>query len=534
MRRVVLIAVLVALVASAAATAAQARTEPAQQPFRVLIVDHLRLADLQRLEKRGAVGLLVPGVGPTTNRRRALASLLRGAVVNARLGGVPRGPQLIGTHAATGIPTAHPVIVLALPKKGALIRNDRRYPIAVLGRGCQGLLSSPTTRIPGLVSIVDIAPTALGHLRGSLSCTPAANAGATVQRLNRQISANNVLKLPSLFVVAGVAVLLALFRPRAALATPSAALLATLLLGAIGATNAWALAVSLGLLAFAGALLLGRLCRTEGRLLALFAGTIALYLAALVFEPTWVAINPLGPTQNSRFYGVGNQLETLLLVPALLGAALAGKRFGLPGFVAFAGVSLLTVSANGLGSDAGGAIVLAVGFAVLGARLTRVRGRGIVVALGLSAAAVATLVSWDLHHGGQNHLRSAFDNGPKGMLAVIENRVPLAYQPAVDQWYLTTELAVAFVVVALLALAQRRHPAGRRAVLEAVVVSVVTSLLVNDSAAYVLLAGATCLVAVARPAFAYAPLRRLSLVPTPLVPVPQRAAPEAPVLPDYN
>ena len=526
MRRIALTAVLVAVVATAAATAAQARTVPAQQPLRVLIVDHLRLADLQRLEQRGAVGVLVPGVGPTTNRRRALASLLRGAVVNARLGGVPRGPQLIGTNAATGIPTGHPEIVLALPKKGAPILNDRRYPVAVLGRGCHGLLVSPTTRIPGLVSIVDIAPTALGHLRGSLSCEAAGDAGATARKLDRRIAANNVLKLPSLFVVAGIAVLLALFRPRAALATPPAALLATLVLGAVGPTDPWVLAVALGLLTFAGALLLGRVCRSEGALLALFAGTILAYLAALALAPTWVAINPLGPTQNSRFYGVGNQMETLLLVPALLGAALAGKRFGIPGFVAFAALALVTVVGNGLGADGSGAIVFGVGFAVLGARLARVRLRGILVALALSGGAVATLVSWDLHHAGPNHLRSAFDHGTAGMLAVVENRVPLSYEPALHQWYLTTELAVPFVVVAAAALLQRRHPAGRRAVLEALVVSVLTSLVVNDSAAYVLLAGATCLVAAARPRLAYAPLRRLSLVPAPLVPVPQPAAPD--------
>jgi hypothetical protein len=517
---------LIALVAlAAAAPAAQAHTVPAQQPFRVLIIDHLRLADLERLQKRGGVGLLVPGVGPRTNRRRALAALLRGQMVNARLGGVPRGPQLIAANAATGIPTGHPEIVLALPPRGAPVLNDRRYPVAILGRGCHGLLESPTTRIPGLVSIIDIAPTVLGHRNGSLSCSSTPHAEATARSLDRRIAANNALKLPSLFVVAGVVVLLALVRPRAALAAPPAALLATLLLGAIGLANPAVLGVGLGLLTLGGALLLGRLCRSTTALLALFAGTILVYLVALSAAPTWVAINPLGPTQNSRFYGVGNQMETLLLVPALLGAALAGRRFGVPGFVAFAALVLVTVAENDLGSDAGGAVVLGVGFAVLAARLARLRLRGLVIALALSGAAVATLVSWDLHRGGPNHLRSVFGHGSEGLLAVARNRFPLAYEPALHQWYLTAELAAAFVLVAVVAIA-RRHPPGRRAVLEALVVSVVTSLLVNDSAAYVLLGGATCLVAAARPAIAYAPLRRFSLAARLVPRVPPQPAPE--------
>ena len=68
---------------------ASARTAPGQPLFRVLVVDHLSPSQLRHLASRGAVGLLVPGVGATINRRQALAAMLRGAQVNARLGGVP-------------------------------------------------------------------------------------------------------------------------------------------------------------------------------------------------------------------------------------------------------------------------------------------------------------------------------------------------------------------------------------------------------------------------------------------------------------
>src|SRR5436190_16191756 len=43
----------------------------------------------------GAVGLLVPGSGPSVSRASALASLETGRVRNSLLGGKPRGPRLI-------------------------------------------------------------------------------------------------------------------------------------------------------------------------------------------------------------------------------------------------------------------------------------------------------------------------------------------------------------------------------------------------------------------------------------------------------
>ena len=55
------------------------------------------------------------------------------------------------------------MIVVTLPPRGSPHANNRRYPIAVVGHGFHGLLKSQTTRIDGLVSIVDIAPTALGR-----------------------------------------------------------------------------------------------------------------------------------------------------------------------------------------------------------------------------------------------------------------------------------------------------------------------------------------------------------------------------------
>ena len=67
------------LVATALALlAGEARAET--QAFRVLVVPGLELADLEALQQRAAVGLLVPGAGPRVSEEAALAGLERGTV----------------------------------------------------------------------------------------------------------------------------------------------------------------------------------------------------------------------------------------------------------------------------------------------------------------------------------------------------------------------------------------------------------------------------------------------------------------------
>src|SRR5215468_8697609 len=91
-----LLAVLAAaVVALAAPGPAAARQQPLGATFKVYVLDRISDATFASLAERGAVGLVRPGYGPTTNRRHALAELVRGAEVNARLGGVPKGKPLI-------------------------------------------------------------------------------------------------------------------------------------------------------------------------------------------------------------------------------------------------------------------------------------------------------------------------------------------------------------------------------------------------------------------------------------------------------
>jgi hypothetical protein len=484
------------------AAPAGAKTLPAAPPFRVVILDHITGWQLRLFAKHGAVGLLVPGTGPTTNRRQALAQLVRGVREDSYLGGVPEGPRLLSATLATGTPSRARTIVVTLPPRGGPVANDKRYYIAVLGGGFHGLLVSQTTRIPGLVSIVDIAPTALGHLRGSLTSMPSRHAIGSLKSLNAQIHANNRLKLAALIVLACFVLLLTFIRPRAALTAVPAALLASIGLGAAHVTNEVAILAVLIVATVGGGLWLAHVCRTDGRLLLLILGVLVLHLYLLAMRPEWVALTPLGPTQNSRFWGIGNQLETLLLAPLLAGAAIAARRFGALGFAAFGVLGLFMMTDNRFGSDGGGAIVLGVALAFLGARTLRLGARGFIVLLGIAAAIVLKVVSSNLSTAGPDHLRSAFGNGMSGLIAVAENRVPLSYMPAVRNWPVVMPLAIWFLVSFAVALAVARRKTARDFVFT-LGLAMVTSLAVNDSAMYELTGGIVVLAALVR--FAPAP-----------------------------
>ena len=114
-----------------------------------------------RYAHQGAIGLLVPGAGSTVTRAGALSSLVRGKVVSSLIGGKATGAATIGL-------AAHPAAVtiyVTLPPPGRS-HNTRRYPVAIVGGGYHGVLVSGRTKIPGLISIADIAPTAVALEHG--------------------------------------------------------------------------------------------------------------------------------------------------------------------------------------------------------------------------------------------------------------------------------------------------------------------------------------------------------------------------------
>jgi len=473
------------------AGAAQATT------FEVVVVPGFTLDDLEEAQELGAVGLLNPGAGPETSRALAEASLVRGEVRNSLRGGGPTGPPLLETTDGALGSAGGPAIYVGLPE-GGLQPNDRRYPILVVGPGYEGLLTSEETRIPGLVSVVDVAPTALDR-DGALGSERTADAAAELRSLDERIDDNNGVRLPATILVCALVVALALVLPAAAVPGLAAALLANLLLGVAGVSGFWPVLVVLALAAAAGGPLLARALDAPFALGLALAGVLAAYLLALGLDGTTVALSPFGPTQNSRYYGLSNLLETLLLVPALAGAALLWKRLGWPGYGATALVAFVAVAGNRFGADGGGAVVLAVGLAVLAVLLAGCGRRALALALAVALVLALGLVTLDAATGGSSHVTRALEDGPRGLAGDLAERVELSWERATSEWYVAVVVAGLLVLFAALVvrLLRRPEPTRARAVPLALAAAIAASLVVNDSPTDVLLVGTTCYVAVA-------------------------------------
>jgi mono/diheme cytochrome c family protein len=429
-----LVGILVAL-AVAAPAAAAVRVVP---PF-----------PLGRYAGTAAIGLAVPGAGPTVTRESALHTLLTGNVKSSLLGGTTAGAPLI--ELGKGPP---PDTLVVLPPEGRT-ENDR-YPIAVTP-GPRGVLTSDSTRIAGLVSLADVA-------RGRLEVVAVDDPVGTLQRLERRIERNDRIRLPLTVLVGALAYIAAVFAPRLAPRVILLALAANLWLAG------WWVVALVGL---AAALLpLGLAC----------AAVLTAYLLVLGLDAEAVALSPFGPSQAGRFYGVSNLLETLLLVPALLGAALLGRAG-----VAVATVAVVAVAGSRFGADGGGLLVLLAAYATLllrtiGARLDARRTAAIAVA---AVAAGIALVGLDAALGGTSHVTEALGDGPAAVLGDVADRLELSARrtfAAPGPAFAALASLVVLVVVAL------KRP--RRPLTDAVLVAVLVSLLVNDTPGDVLGVGA--------------------------------------------
>lgn len=434
--------VVIALLVAAPAAQAGVRVVP---PF-----------DPATYANRAAVGLLVPGAGPTVTREAALAALLRGKLEHGLLGGVAPGRDLIELGADGG-----PDVIVSLPPPGRS-ENDERYGIALLGR--RGLLTSDSTRIDGLVSITDVA-------RGRLRVVPDDDPAAALERLDERIERNSRLRLPLTIALAALLIGLALVRPRHAVRALLVALAANLWLSPV-------LAVAAGLAALA--LPLGWAC----------AAILAAYLVSLGVDAETVALSPFGPSQSGRFYGINNLLETMLLAPALVGAALL-RRVG----VLVAALAVVTIAGNRFGADGGGLVVLAAAYLVLWLRARDVRPSWRLAA-GVAAGAVVLallLAGLDAATGGASHVSDAIGDGPTALAGDLADRIELSVRRTARSLGAAAVVLGSLAILAAIALRARREP-----VLDAFLVGLAVSLVVNDTPGDVLGAGAAIAIALAR------------------------------------
>jgi len=404
---------------------------------------------LDRYAGSGAIGLAVPGAGPTVTRESALHTLLTGRVESSLLGGAAAGRPLITL--GSGPP---PDTLVVLPPPGRS-ENDR-YPIAVTP-GPRGVLTSDSTRIDGLVSLADVA-------HGKLEVVSVSDPVATLERLERRIERNDRIRLPLTLLVGALAYVAAVLAPRLAPRVLLVALAANLWLA-----GWWVVALSV---AAAVALPLGPAC----------AAVLAAYLLALGLDPESVALSPFGPSQAGRFYGVSNLLETMLLVPAILGVARVGRAWP-----AVATLAVVTVAGSRFGADGGGLLVLLAVYATLALRTT---GRRLGVArlalVGGGVVAVgALLVGVDAALGGSSHVTHAVGDGPGAVLGDLADRLEISARRTFAG---VGPAFAALASLAVLVFVATRRPRGP--LTDSILVGLVVSLLVNDTPGDVLGMGA--------------------------------------------
>jgi hypothetical protein len=140
--------------------------------------------------------------------------------------------------------------------------------------------------------------------------------------------------------------------------------------------------------------------------------TIAAYVVDLVFHSHLIVRSILGPNPRfgSRYYGIGNELESVLPVVLFIGVAAAlGSRQRSRGAAAVFAISGLVLGvafgSARLGADVGGVITVGAGAAVatLVMLTERITWRGVLVVIATPIVAVVALAGLDLATGGNGH-----------------------------------------------------------------------------------------------------------------------------------
>jgi hypothetical protein len=444
-------------------------------------------------------------------------------VGEARLGQAAQTAHFLGQRGL--------VIAIAAPTG----KTDEPIPIGIAGEGFDGNLTSDTTRTDGYVTSTDIAPTIIEFFRAATGdqrlAVPDQMIGqairgegsvdtASIESLAKRFPVVSSRRGPVIgfsllaWVLAlGLVVLVARrLAPVAVRLTGLSVIYLPLLLLA-GAALEPARYPEM-LLVMLGAPLLAALtlAALRGyRALAVGAAiTVGAYALDAILGSPLSALSLLGPNPmlGVRFYGIGNELESLLSVVIVggIGAALAGFAPRLsPGRCAavflVAGLVLAGIFASGrFGADVGAAIDIPMGVAVAALVVTGGRRRWILLVILVPLVVLAVLAIADLVSGANSHFtRSVLDAGGLHSLGdTAQRRLEQTARSFVRPILLVALPLVAIaVLVAVLNRARlarwvREVPAMRAALIGAVVATIVATL-ANDSGALLLEIGAAYL-----------------------------------------
>jgi hypothetical protein len=487
------------------------------------------------IESEGANGDAVAVADPLAGTAGLMAASEEGEVATDA-GCPPRGcPGLNVVAANVG---QLPAMIERLDGQDLLIALERPAPesgellsIGAAGAGFDGLLTSDSTRMAGLVLTTDIAPTVLERLgiatpeqmSGKPIRTEDEPAGAEVAALEDRLGEVRPRRGPVIgsTVLAWIAVALlaaALLGARGArtglamLALSAIYLPALLLVGAALEPAEWVEVLIVGLggpLAAAATLLV---LRGYAAVAAACAVTVLAYAVDVVAGSPLTALSLMGPNPalGVRFFGIGNELEATLAPLVLLGAG-AGiaawmpservRREGGPvAALAFGAACLVATAAfapGRFGADVGAAIVLAVGGGVAAAAvLGAARRRTVVLVLAAPLLALGLLAVADLLLGGDAHLsRSVLEAGGLDEVGEVAERRLRLSAASFSNTVGSPFLAAAVVLIALGIAFRRRIAAwladSRPALagLLGAIAAIAVGTLANDSGVLLLMIG---------------------------------------------
>jgi hypothetical protein len=396
-------------------------------------------------------------------------------------------------------------------------RAPQLLPAGIAGvPGGNGALTSPTTRLPGIVAGIDIPVTILHELRlvvpagvkgqpiraeGARDAAELDSVGARLRVVSgRRTPTLGALLFTWLALTLGLGFAADRRGVRAALRIGA---LATLWVLPMLLLTGWLAPPRLAEIAIvvAGSFGLGaltdRLVRWPRGPLVPAAVALVSYGADLAFGSPLIIRSLLGvnPRSGSRFYGLGNELEATLAVLLLLGvgALLWGRHRSRATAAVFAVAGIVLgvfTGAAELGADVGG--VITVGSGVAAATLLMLPGRPsrrrVALAALVPLAALAALAALELATGGNGHFtRTILHADSAGSLwDVVVRRYTLAANVlGLGAMPLITVVAALAVAYALryrerIYAPLRGSPAWRAALIGGLTASIVGAL-TNDS-----------------------------------------------------
>ena len=415
------------------------------------------------------------------------------------------------------------------------IEGERMAAIVISGPGFgRGMLGSPSTRRPGLVTLADVAPTILSFLGikpgadmvgRPVSSLGGANASQALIETNLaasgQAARQGVMRWASvtqsvIVVLVLAAILLtgsASVKRIAAWIVPSvvAIPLAMLILPLVysGGTVVSVALLVLIVIAILGACAL--VLRSPSRSFVRLCGAVVVALAVDLLRGGPVigsSIAAYSIVEGARYYGIGNELMGTMLGAALVGVgmALEGSKAHSRAAWVFAavvfGAVFVFIGAPMLGANVGGALAVAPAAAValLAMRGWRPSGRGIALIALITVLAVGGLFAVDALRGGaaQSHAGRTVGmltgGDATGILSVFERKLALNFMlVATSVW--SRLLGLCLAGSALLFWWGRRtgKPLGHYESAAALgcLVGTVAAFIFNDSG---VVAGATCAV----------------------------------------